>query len=492
MILVVLTCVLVLLALYNAIEDLYLIYVKKLPPGPLSLPVLGGLYLLNPKQPHLSLEKLYRKYGPIFSLRMGTMGRVIIIMDKDLLNEVLESPYIHDRPILPAFEFVNKGASGIGSCAYGKRWMTITKMFHRGLSKISFSDFEMKATHAYEQLLDLLVTNSKCDDYYPRNDMTRACSAIFSTMIYGTESEHLDSEGLKTRIYYHNMIMSILNPSNPMNIIPILWKLPSPVKQKLEECLQIRDTLFDESFMKHSDKYTGNIEDVMDILVDFEKNNPHKLEEIRRNDLFLSTWTLYLAGCDTTTDVSLWILLYLCVFPDVQEKIREEIDALFDEDIENILEQKHMLNYTRAAILECLRLSSPIALGLPRCTNRDMTFAGYNIPKGTVVMPNQWHLHHDEKLWPNPFELQPERFLDKEGQLFSNNHIFQKMPYMPFSKGKRPCLGQLVALDLLLLFVTQLLKKAIVRLPAGFKPDLSGYVLFNLRPSDFPIQCVER
>jgi hypothetical protein len=48
--------------------------------------------------------------------------------------------------------------------------------------------------------------------------------------------------------------------------------------------------------MKHSDKYTGNIEDVMDILVDFEKNNPHKLEEIRRNDLFLSTWTLYLAG----------------------------------------------------------------------------------------------------------------------------------------------------------------------------------------------------
>jgi hypothetical protein len=74
--------------LYNAIEDLYLIYVKKLPPGPLSLPVLGGLYLLNPKQPHLSLEKLYRKYGPIFSLRMGTMGRVIIIMDKDLLNEV--------------------------------------------------------------------------------------------------------------------------------------------------------------------------------------------------------------------------------------------------------------------------------------------------------------------------------------------------------------------------------------------------------------------
>jgi hypothetical protein len=69
--------------------------------------------------------------------------------------------------------------------------------------------------------------------------MTRACSAIFSTMIYGTESEHLDSEGLKTRIYYHNMIMSILNPSNPMNIIPILWKLPSPVKQKLEECLQV-------------------------------------------------------------------------------------------------------------------------------------------------------------------------------------------------------------------------------------------------------------
>lgn len=484
----------VFLFLYTLICDLYQVYVKGMPPGPWSLPVIGGMYLLNPKRPHLSLEKLYNKYGRIFSLNMASMGRVVIVMDKDLLNEIMECPHIQDRPSLPVFDLLNLGAEGLGTCRYDKRFMTMTKTFHRGIAKISKSNLETKAMYSYKQLVDVFLKNNNTDSYYPRYDLVRACSAILSSVVYGTDLENLDSEGLKTRINHHYKIMSLINPSKPMNVLPFLWRFPT-FRAKLKECTQARDTLFEKTFDEHAEKYNGSIEDVIDILVDFEAKNPEKLDDISRKDMFLSAWTVYMAGCDTSTDSCLWMLLYLSVFPEVQQKMIEEIDKVTGDEeaeTESVFEQKHRLNYTRAAILECLRLSSPIALGIPRTANKDLMLGGYNIPQGTTIMTTQWHMHHDENLWPEPFKLKPERFLDQEGQLFSHNHILQKMPFAPFSKGKRPCLGQFVALDLLLLFVTCLLKKATVQLPPGYKPDLSGCVLFNLRPCEFPIQCIER
>jgi cytochrome P450 len=35
----------------------------------------------------------------------------------------------------------------------------------------------------------------------------------------------------------------------------------------------------------------------------------------------------------------------------------------------------------------------------------------FRIPKGTSVVCNLWALHHDDKIWNNPFEFQPDRFL---------------------------------------------------------------------------------
>ena len=63
--------------------------------------------------------------------------------------------------------------------------------------------------------------------------------------------------------------------------------------------LQVRDQLFERSFLEHAENYEGNIADVFDIIADYElnANNRHNAaDEIRRKDLFLSAWTIYLAG----------------------------------------------------------------------------------------------------------------------------------------------------------------------------------------------------
>ena len=85
---VLLVCCTLLLLLYHLLHDMYLMYQRHFPPGPLSLPLIGNLHLISPRLPHLSLQRLGTKYGKIFSLRMGHMGRVVFVQDIDHINQV--------------------------------------------------------------------------------------------------------------------------------------------------------------------------------------------------------------------------------------------------------------------------------------------------------------------------------------------------------------------------------------------------------------------
>ena len=56
-------------------------------------------------------------------------------------------------------------------------------------------------------------------------------------------------------------------------------------------------------------------------------------------------------------------------------------------------------------------------LGLPRRCVEDTTLGGYFIPKDTIMLPNLWTAHRDERVYENPDKFQPERFLDDHGNL---------------------------------------------------------------------------
>nr|CAD7611020.1 unnamed protein product [Timema genevievae] len=63
-------------------------------------------------------------------------------------------------------------------------------------------------------------------------------------------------------------------------------------------------------------------------------------------------------------------------------------------------------------------------------------FSGYTVEKGTVVFLNNYELNIGEQYWSNPQLFQPERFLSKEGNVTKPEY------FIPFSTGKRMCIGQ--------------------------------------------------
>ena len=105
------------------------------------------------------------------------------------------------------------------------------------------------------------------------------------------------------------------------------------------------------------------------------------------------------------------------------------------------LDDKKNLPHLEATITETLSLSSLVPLSIPHKTTLDTTLQGYSIPKGTTVLMNVWSLHHDPEIWDEPEVFRPERFLDEEG-----NFVPPKADrFLPFSAGRRVCMGEPLA-----------------------------------------------
>ncbi|KAK8686662.1 hypothetical protein V6N13_125685 [Hibiscus sabdariffa] len=100
---------------------------RKLPPGPRSLPIIGSLHMLG-KLPHQNLHHLAKTYGPIMSLRLGSIP-TIVVSSPQAAQLFLKT---HDlvfgsRPKMQASEYLSYGAKGMAFTPYGSYWRTVRK-----------------------------------------------------------------------------------------------------------------------------------------------------------------------------------------------------------------------------------------------------------------------------------------------------------------------------------------------------------------------------
>ncbi|GFU03020.1 cytochrome P450 4c3 [Nephila pilipes] len=160
-------------------------------------------------------------------------------------------------------------------------------------------------------------------------------------------------------------------------------------------------------------------------------------QELREEDICEEVNTFVSAGHETVSLSTTWALYLIGIYPDIQEKIHEELDRIFGTDTERDVTESDLndLKYLNCVLKETNRLYA-VAPIIGRLVKEDMNICGFKVPKGTTCLVSIYFLHRDKDVFPDPEEFDPDRFLPEHSV---------KIPeygYIPFSAGPRNCIGQ--------------------------------------------------
>lgn len=202
-------------------------------------------------------------------------------------------------------------------------------------------------------------------------------------------------------------------------------------------------------------------------------------------NLIFCALDLFFAGTETTSTTLRWGLLYMALYPEIQEKVQAEIDRVLGQSQQPSVAARELMPYTNAVIHEVQRMGNIIPLNVPRVASADTTLAGYHLPQGTMIMTNLTALHRDPAEWATPDTFNPEHFLE-------NGQFKKREAFLPFSIGKRVCLGEQLAKSELFIFFTSLLQKFTFKAPDNEELTLEFRTGITLSPVDHRLCAVPR
>lgn len=200
-------------------------------------------------------------------------------------------------------------------------------------------------------------------------------------------------------------------------------------------------------YMRHAEVGNAVIEDLVDERIRRGRQDRNDLlqllmeaededtgEKLERQQVIDEVATFMGAGHETTAQGLTWMFLLLSEHPDALARLLAEVDQVLCGAAPTA-ETVNRLEWLNACIHEAMRLYPPAWI-IPRVAMEDDVIDGFHIPKGSRVLVCVWTTHRDPRVYVDPTEFRPERWLDKatsERPRFS---------YLPFGGGRRACVGQ--------------------------------------------------
>ncbi|GMR56367.1 hypothetical protein PMAYCL1PPCAC_26562, partial [Pristionchus mayeri] len=189
-----------------------------------------------------------------------------------------------------------------------------------------------------------------------------------------------------------------------------------------------------------------------------------------------------LAGFDTTS-ISLSYLTHLLAnHPEVQEKLREEVDAFAHEDLD--MEQLGELKYMECVIKETLRHYPLANVVVSRECTKACEIKGYKFEVGDMVATDTWSLHMDKEIWgEDAEEFRPERWLEESSRA--------RTAFQSFGEGPRMCMGMRLAYMEEKIALIELLKRFTIEKTVNTNPiKLVGSI--TVGPEKVMVKLVKR
>ncbi|KAJ9174070.1 hypothetical protein P3X46_017141 [Hevea brasiliensis] len=445
----------------------------QLPPGPPALPIVGNLHMLG-KLPHRSLHQLAKKYGPIMSMRLGSVP-AIVVSSPQAAELFLKT---HDllfasRPMLQASLYMSYGNKGVAFSEYGPYWRSVRKLCT--LQLLSASKIEYFAPMRREEV-GLLVDSLK------KGAAAREVVDIslgVGDLIQNMTCRMVFGEAKNSEFDLKPLAKEALNLAGAFNIadyVPFLGAFDlQGLTKRMKSFSKAMDTILEKIICEHERearwKKKQQMKDFVDVLLSLMNqpmtSNEEVLYTLDRTNIKAILIDMIVASFDTSATTIEWTLSELLRHPAAMKRLQDELQTVFGLD--KMVEEKDLFNlpYLDMVIKESSRLYPVGPLLLPRNCMEETIIDGYHIPKNARIIVNAWAIGQDPNAWSDSAEeFLPERFADTSIDL--RGHDFQ---LLPFGSGRRGCPGMQLGLTITRFVLAQLVHCFNWELPDGVLPN---------------------
>ncbi|UMM32997.1 hypothetical protein L5515_006626 [Caenorhabditis briggsae] len=440
--------------------------VSRLPPGPVSLPLIGNLpqivyYLWSTGSVVSTLDLFRKRYGKIFTLWVGPIPHVSIA-DYETAHEVFvkNGNKYADKFHAPLFQEIKKDQGVLST--NGDHWQEMRRFALQTFRNMGVGKDVMELKIIEElnaRCADIdeaavnAVTTTQASEFF---DLT--VGSIINNILVGKRfDKRTKGEFLKIK----NALDSAFELFTPFDMTVPIWVLKTFFSKRYNNLISLNDEttgfVAKEAEARYAQMKSGqysvdenNIRDYSDaFLLKIQKDGENK--DFNIETLKTMIIDLWITGQETTTTTLISGFNQLLLHPKVMEKARAELMKITENGSRDLsLSDRPKTPYLNAMIAEIQRHASILNINFWRINHEPTNMGGHMVDSGAFVTAQLSALHINETVFEDPQKFDPERFIRDES-------LLQKV--IPFGVGKRACLGESLARsELYLIFGNLLLR----------------------------------
>lgn len=414
-----------------------------LPPGPPGEPILGHLRIVPSHSPEYTYIEWSKKYKSDI-LSVNILGQNVIILNsvqvaQDLLGR--RGANYCDRPRFVLFEVM-----GWGKTLTFLRWGADFRM-HRQILQNNFTQSNIARYRPIQLRETAVMLNGLLDSEQEwDNIIRRFATAVVLAIGFGIEVKSNDDKFIKIAEDASYALGHGGAPAGtPVDFFPLLRYMPSWFHDRSLKFANDHRFAIENLHNKPYDavmEKENRTESLMQIMLDQQENQQHKTEgfKLSSDDIKGAAGAVFAAGQDTTWATLIVFTLNMLLHPEVQRKAQQALDAVVGRHRLPTFDDRPRLPYLDRIVQETLRWCPVSPIGVPHRSIEDDYYKEYFIPAGSFVYANARAMTHDENIYRDPDDFNPDRYAPEAEGGFG-----EPFPVGQFGFGRRVCVGQHLA-----------------------------------------------
>ncbi|KIJ09364.1 hypothetical protein PAXINDRAFT_17543 [Paxillus involutus ATCC 200175] len=393
------------------------------PPGPKPLPILGNVADLTTKELWLVAEKWAKEYGQLCGQLFPTATLIVTglvyLNTPEAAFELLDKrgAIYSDRPRLVMAGELCGCENMVAFTPYGDRSRRQRKLMQIALGPSSIKTYQPLLELETKPFLRKLVE----DPFKYQDHIRQYAGGLTLLILYGYQVKSIDDPFIRLADECVSLLSNrILSGGGvwPVDVFPSLKRLPEWFpgagfkrnaaiwKKKMEEFV---DKPY-EFVLDEMDKGTARSSFVSVLLDNVAQGKDKEVDPQLGFDVRWTANSMYSASIDTNIATISHFILAMVQHPEVLKQAQAEVDAVVGPNRLPVYEDRESLPYCDAIFSETLRWGVPAPFTLPHRLMEDDIYDGIFIPKGSTVFGNIWAIFRDEKLYPDPYSFNPDRY----------------------------------------------------------------------------------